>query len=64
VAMGRAALKVSGIEPAEIDRVEREYRMRDCERLERQSATGDLHAGQETSFTPDRTLPDEARSPA
>jgi len=64
VAMGRAALKVSGIEPAEIDRVEREYRMRDCERLERQSATGDLHAGQETSFTPDRTLPDEARGPA
>ena len=64
VAMGRAALRVSGIEPAEIDRVEREYRMRDCERLERQSATGDLHAGQETSFTPDRTLPDEARGPA
>jgi len=64
VAMGRAALKVSGIEPAEIDRVEREYRMRDCERLERQSATGDLHAGEETSFTPDRTLPDAARGPA
>jgi len=64
VAMGRAALKVSGIEPVEIDRVEREYRMRDCERLERQSATGDLHAGEETSFTPDRTLPDAARGPA
>src|SRR4030095_1838292 len=36
VAMGRAALKASGIDPREIDRVEREYRMRDCERLERQ----------------------------
>ena len=38
VVMGRAALKASGIEPSEIDRVEREYRLRDCERLERQSA--------------------------
>jgi monovalent cation:proton antiporter-2 (CPA2) family protein len=65
VAMGRAALKASGIEPREIDRVEREYRMRDCERLERQSATGDLHAGQERAFTADRALPEqEARDPA
>ena len=43
--MGRAALKASGVEPSEIDRVEREYRLRDCERLERQAETGDLHAG-------------------
>jgi glutathione-regulated potassium-efflux system protein KefB len=65
VAMGRAALKASGIDPREIDRVEREYRMRDCERLERQSATGDLHAGQEKAFTADRALPEEeARDPA
>jgi monovalent cation:proton antiporter-2 (CPA2) family protein len=65
VLMGRAALKASGIEPREIDRVEREYRMRDCERLERQSATGDLHAGQERSFAEDRALPDEeGRAPA
>ena len=42
VAMGRAALKANGIEQAEIDRVDREYRMRDCERLERQAETGDL----------------------
>jgi monovalent cation:proton antiporter-2 (CPA2) family protein len=59
VAMGRAALKASGIEPREIDRVDREYRMRDCERLERQSETGDLRAGWETSFAPDRPLPGE-----
>jgi monovalent cation:proton antiporter-2 (CPA2) family protein len=65
VIMGRAALKASGIDPHEIDRVEREYRMRDCERLERQSATGDLHAGQENAFTADRALPEEeARDPA
>jgi hypothetical protein len=57
--MGRAALKSNGIEQAEIDRVEREYRMRDCERLERQSATGDLKAGWETAFGEDRALPDE-----
>jgi len=59
IVMGRAALRASGIEAREVDRVEREYRMRDCERLERQSATGDLHAGQETSFT-EAPLPDAA----
>jgi glutathione-regulated potassium-efflux system protein KefB len=65
VAMGRAALKASGIEKSEIDRVDREYRMRDCERLERQSQTGDVKAGWDRAFTPDRALPDEeAESPA
>jgi hypothetical protein len=65
VAMGRAALKAHGIDRQEVDRVEREYRMRDCERLERQSATGDLHAGQETAFAPDRALPEtESSGPA
>src|SRR3954452_11252903 len=61
IVMGRAALKASGIDPHEVDRVDREYRMRDCERLERQSATGDLHAGQERAFSADRALPDEMR---
>ena len=60
VAMGRAALKANGIAAQEIDRVDREYRMRDCERLERQSAAGDLHAGISLSFSADRPLPDEA----
>ena len=65
IVMGRAALKVSGIDAAEIDRVDHEYRMRDCERLERQSETGDIKAGWETSFSADRALPDEeAKSPA
>jgi voltage-gated potassium channel Kch len=59
VAMGRAALKASGIAPDEVDRVERAYRRRDCERLELQSATGDLHAGLERSFGAERALPDE-----
>ena len=66
VAMGKAALRASGIEPVEIDRVERAYRRRDCERLELQSATGDLHAGLERSFGADRALPEqeEAADPA
>lgn len=59
VAMGRAALKVVGIPSPEVERVDDEYRMRDCERLELQSATGDLRAGLERSFAPDRALPDE-----
>ncbi|MFL6758635.1 monovalent cation:proton antiporter-2 (CPA2) family protein [Sphingomonas sp.] len=59
VAMGREALKASGIERAEIERVEREYRSRDCERLERQTETGDLKAGWDRAFTPERALPDE-----
>ncbi|MFL6752520.1 MAG: monovalent cation:proton antiporter-2 (CPA2) family protein [Sphingomicrobium sp.] len=62
VAMGRAALKASGIERAEVDRVDREYRMRDCERLERQSASGDIRAGWETSFAADRPLDDEEKA--
>src|SRR4051794_8142463 len=65
IVMGRAALKASGIDGQEVDRVEREYRMRDCERLERQSATGDLHAGEERAFAVDRVLPDkEVSDPA
>ena len=63
--MGRAALKASGVEPFEVDRVDREYRERDCERLERQTKTGDIKAGWERSFSADRALPDdEAKSPA
>jgi monovalent cation:proton antiporter-2 (CPA2) family protein len=59
VAMGRAALKASGIPREEIERVEREYRSRDCERLERQAETGDIKAGWEKAFTPDQPLPEE-----
>src|SRR5678810_455324 len=35
VLMGKAALRASGIAPGEVERVESEYRLRDCERLER-----------------------------
>ena len=58
VVMGKRALKAVGIEPGEIERVNKEYRMRDCERLERQSATGDLHAGEDQTFSAERFLPD------
>jgi monovalent cation:proton antiporter-2 (CPA2) family protein len=59
VAMGRAALKANAIPRDEIERVEREYRSRDCERLERQAATGDIKAGWDRAFTPERPLPGE-----
>ena len=64
VVMGKAALRASGIEQREIDRVEHEYRMRDCERLERQQKTGDIRAGWETTFGQDRALPDDEATPA
>jgi glutathione-regulated potassium-efflux system protein KefB len=64
VVMGKAALRASGIGQHEIDRVENEYRMRDCERLERQQKTGDFRAGWETAFGEDRALPDEEATPA
>ncbi|HEY0164866.1 MAG TPA: NAD-binding protein, partial [Sphingomicrobium sp.] len=60
ISMGRAALLAAGFQRREIDRVEREYRERDTERLERQSKTGDLHAGEERTFSADRALPDDA----
>ncbi len=61
VKMGRQALKQVGFDREIIDRVEREYRGRDCERLERQSATGDLHAGEERAFGPNTSMADEFR---
>jgi monovalent cation:proton antiporter-2 (CPA2) family protein len=64
VVMGMAALRASGVGPREAERVEREYRIRDCDRLERQRATGDIRAGWETSFGEDRSLPDEEAAPA
>ena len=64
VVMGKAALRASGVTTHEIERVEGEYRMRDCDRLERQRETGDIRAGWETSFGQDRPLPDEEAAPA
>ena len=59
VVMGKAALRASGIAGGEVERVEREYRLRDCQRLERQSESGDIKAGWESAFAEDRALPDE-----
>ena len=64
VVMGKAALRASGVTIREIERVESEYRICDCDRLERQRETGDIRAGWETSFGEDRPLPDEAATSA
>jgi len=53
-----------GISQREAERVEREYRERDLERLDAQTITGDLHAKSDRSFGVDRSLPDEAKNPA
>jgi len=64
VVMGREALIKLGTPRREAERVEREYRERDLERLEAQTVTGDLHAGFDRSFGEDRSLPDEVVGPA
>ncbi|MEN3973264.1 monovalent cation:proton antiporter-2 (CPA2) family protein [Sphingomicrobium sp. XHP0235] len=53
VRMGHAALTELGYSTHEADRVERDYRSRDAERLEAQSEAGDLHAGKDLSFRQD-----------
>ncbi len=58
VKMGRKALAQLGIDGAEIDRVEEAYRLRDCERLERQTEAGDYRAGREQIFAENRALAD------
>jgi monovalent cation:proton antiporter-2 (CPA2) family protein len=64
VAMGRKALLKLGIAKREVDRVESEYRERDCERLELQGATGDLHALEESVFRPGHELADAPVEPS
>ena len=65
VAMGRQALLKLGIAPREAERVENEYRLRDTERLQVQSATGDLRAARDRMFGADSSLPDEqSKDPA
>jgi glutathione-regulated potassium-efflux system protein KefB len=58
VAMGRAALALFCIDEDEVGRVEAEYRARDRERLDSQTASGDLHALRERMFSPDNPLGD------
>jgi glutathione-regulated potassium-efflux system protein KefB len=64
VAMGREALLRLGVAHREVDRVEEAYRSRDCDRLERQTATGDLHAASESMFRADRPLADAPVEPS
>jgi monovalent cation:proton antiporter-2 (CPA2) family protein len=59
VVMGRHALVEMGVPRIESERVEHEYRVRDDERLEKQSATGDLRAAMDRMFGTHRSLPDE-----
>ena len=59
VRMGRESLMKLGVSRHEAERVEREYRLRDCERLELQRSTGDLRSGRERIFGADRPLADE-----
>ena len=63
VVMGREALLSLGVPRRETERVEREYRERDAERLRLQSATGDLKSGRERMFGADRPLADEEPKP-
>ena len=44
VKMARLAMESTGVDSEEIDRTERLFRARDCERLEAQRASGDLRA--------------------
>ncbi|HEX2624398.1 MAG TPA: cation:proton antiporter [Sphingomicrobium sp.] len=62
VKMGRAALRAVGVEASEVDRVEEEYRLRDCERLERQAEAGNLKAGIDRMFAVDNPLPDSGEA--
>ena len=52
VLMGRHALAAAGVSDDRIIGIERDYRTRDADRLAAQSATGDLHAMDDTLFRP------------
>jgi glutathione-regulated potassium-efflux system protein KefB len=64
VCMGREALHSFCVAEEEVDRVEREFRSRDAERLAAQTKSGDLHAIKHLMFRPDRALPDEGAEAA
>jgi voltage-gated potassium channel Kch len=66
VDMGRQGLALLGVEQSEIDRVDKVYRDRDLDRLEGQTASGDLHTMKETMFGPDNPIgaAGETKAPA
>ena len=64
VVMGREALLGLGVARREVERVEQEYRARDSERLQRQSATGDIYAAKDRMFAVNNPLGDSELDPA
>ncbi|WP_299326616.1 monovalent cation:proton antiporter-2 (CPA2) family protein [Parasphingopyxis sp.] len=50
IAMARKAMELVDLDETLIDRVEEEFRKRDCDRLAMQREEGDMHAGAEMSF--------------
>ena len=70
IRMARLAMESTGVDGEEIDRTERLFRSRDCERLEAQRESGDLRAQNDRIITEpqppsrDSPQPDEARGPA
>jgi glutathione-regulated potassium-efflux system protein KefB len=56
VCMGREALGLFCIDEEEAARVEQEYRERDRQRLDSQTAANDLHAMKDLMFTPENQL--------
>ena len=56
VAMGREALGLFCVDEEEAGRVEQEYRDRDRQRLDSQTAANDLHAMKDLMFTPDNPI--------
>lgn len=50
ISMARMAMEVVDLDESLIDRIEEEYRKRDCDRLAMQMSEGSLHAGAEMSF--------------
>jgi len=56
VVMGREALALFCVDSEEVGRVEQEYRDRDRQRLDSQTAANDLHAMKDLMFTPDNPI--------
>ena len=59
VKMARQAMESAGVDSEEIDRTERLFRSRDCERLEAQIQTGDLRASIDRMITSPEKVKDE-----
>jgi voltage-gated potassium channel Kch len=56
VMMGREALGAFGVDAEEAARVEQDYRARDLERLDSQTASGDLHSMKDRLYTPEHGM--------